>query len=293
MKSKLILVFFAILRISLHAQIVGDAVTREPIPGAHVFIYGTTIGTSTNEYGIFDFARFPNPPFQLHISMVGYETGIFEIPDMQNYGRMIFLLETKTLEGVTIIHHARCNSNVPGWGESLGTISFVTDKLTVVTNGMLIQTWSDDVTATNCQKTIFNGGDCYSNFNADCRSNPVISRRNQIHGDFFSWCAVVRFADKLCPYPWRVPTRADFTILNIILNNRSEYFSRWNAKENGFSLGNGLVRNNADTHYWSQQYSLHENLAYSLYISPIHLPAHARPQKKHLKSSGLTLRCVL
>jgi len=36
-------------------------------------------------------------------------------------------------------------------------------------------------------------------------------------GDLFSWCAVMRFANQLCPAPWRVPDSADFRNLHLNL----------------------------------------------------------------------------
>jgi len=88
------------------------------------------------------------------------------------------------------------------------------------------QTWSGAVFAQGCAKgnatnnNAFNGG-TPGNFNADCRQSLHtfnVSRDDRaIIGDFFSWCAVVRFADVLCPAPWRVPTSDDFRVLHWIL----------------------------------------------------------------------------
>jgi len=99
-----------------------------------------------------------------------------------------------------------CNQNMPGWGNSLGAVSFHSNNEWIIGN----QIWSDAVTATACQKTSFNAGSA-NNYSADCRSNP--GQR----GDFFSACAVIRFANYLCPAPWRVPTREDFLKLNIAM----------------------------------------------------------------------------
>jgi len=124
-----------------------------------------------------------------------------------------------------------CNTNEPGWGESLGTISWGTVGNTNIetgttsitgTDGRPNQIWSGAVFATACAKgnatndNEFSGG-VSGNFNADCRQSLHTfnhGRDNGITGDLFSWCAVVRFADQLCPYPWRVPTAEDFTALH-------------------------------------------------------------------------------
>jgi len=105
-----------------------------------------------------------------------------------------------------------CNGYLPGWGVSLGTVSFATNQEWTVGN----QIWSDAVTATACQKETFAGESPSLSFNADCRSNP------DFPGDLFSWCAVVRFQNLLCPAPWRVPTGQDFIDLDIALGGTGD-----------------------------------------------------------------------
>jgi len=145
-----------------------------------------------------------------------------------------------------------CNGNLPGWGVSLGIVSFATDQTWTVGN----QTWSDAVTVTNCDKVNFYGGSS-SNFNADCRSNPGFP------GDLFSWCAVIRFQAELCPAPWRVPTIQDFRSLDIAFggngNNRTDlnaiirYVSDWGLPFSGGSFPDGtLALQGTNTIYWTQ-----------------------------------------
>jgi uncharacterized protein (TIGR02145 family) len=99
-----------------------------------------------------------------------------------------------------------CNSNI----FNLGNVSFKSPTTWIITNGTIRQEWSDVVMATGCNKETFNAGST-DNFNADCRSN------NLGYGDLFSWCAVARFHNILCPSPWRVPTSQDFIELDIAL----------------------------------------------------------------------------
>jgi uncharacterized protein (TIGR02145 family) len=106
----------------------------------------------------------------------------------------------------------RCGGELPGWGSSLGTISFVSNNTWQVGS----QIWSDAVKATNCDKETFQGGDL-NNYFSDCRSDPNHS------GSSFSWCAVMRFQDQLCPTPWRVPTNEDFVNLDIALGGTGQY----------------------------------------------------------------------
>ena len=195
-----------------------------------------------------------------------------------------------------------CNMLTPGWGSSLGTVTRGSE--TTITGHGITQIWSDAVTATNCQKTIFNGSTSdseNSNFNADCRSNP------DYPGDLFSWCAVIRFQDQLCPAPWRVPTMQDFINLDIALggngNNRGawtsdiatlqfvtdNYINRWGGAFGGNCLPAGSL-NGQDffAYYWSQTEGsatggrgLHFNTNGLIW-----------PQDSVDKSAGFSLRCV-
>ena len=117
---------------------------------------------------------------------------------------------------VTMPSVADCNGNIPGFGTSLGTVNFATEQEWVVNS----QVWSDVVTATNCNKTTYSGGQI-NNFNADCRSNHP-----DYPGSLFSWCAMVRFGDILCPEPWRIPTNEDFIKLDITLGGTGNEFRR-------------------------------------------------------------------
>jgi hypothetical protein len=49
-----------------------DAVTSEPLPGASVYLSGTTIGTTTDKNGIYQIQKIPSGRYQLVISMIGY-----------------------------------------------------------------------------------------------------------------------------------------------------------------------------------------------------------------------------
>jgi uncharacterized protein (TIGR02145 family) len=86
---------------------------------------------------------------------------------------------------------------------NLGTVSFTSGTEITIIGDNISQFWSRPVTATGCQKTNFNSGSTVS-ANADCRSNP------NYPGDLFSICAVLKYADKLCPYPWRIPTMKNY-----------------------------------------------------------------------------------
>ena len=192
-----------------------------------------------------------------------------------------------------------CNQNPPGWGESLGTVRFYTSQEWTITNGTITQIWSDAVTATNCQKTTFAGG-ATDNFNADCRSNP------NFPGDLFSWCAVMRFADILCPpdQGWRVPSTQDFRNLDIAMGGtgnvrwgaqfvqfvQNNYITRWGGAFGGFcDSGGSLTVQNTWGNYWSLS-DLNVTQADRLTFSS---GGEIHPQGSGgNKANGFALRCV-
>lgn len=51
-----------------------DAVTHKPIPLANVFLSNTSVGTITDEGGVFTIQRFPDGRYELIVSCIGYET---------------------------------------------------------------------------------------------------------------------------------------------------------------------------------------------------------------------------
>ena len=149
----------------------------------------------------------------------------------------------------TILVTNFCNPNTPGWGPSLGTVSFATDETWTVGR----QIWSDAVQASNCSErpaAQFVGNDTVTNtFNADCRSLPGQK------GDVFSWCAVYRFANVLCPAPWRVPTKQDFIDLDIALGGTGEGVRDSLLRDKYISdsyWGGRLFLINHLGNYWSQ-----------------------------------------
>jgi len=185
-----------------------------------------------------------------------------------------------------------CNTDTPGWGASLGTVSFASTQTWTITSGTITQIWSDAVQATGANKTTFDGGTS-SNNKADARSNP------DYKGDLFSYVAVIRFQDELCPSPWRVPTQQDFIDLDIALDgtgssqtnatHRDKYLNSWGGLYGGNSnvigtLGSqGLV-----ALYWSQS----ESSATGGYGLDFRSNDFVNPQYGFRKDYGLSLRCV-
>ncbi|MCL2027399.1 MAG: fibrobacter succinogenes major paralogous domain-containing protein [Bacteroidales bacterium] len=191
-----------------------------------------------------------------------------------------------------------CNDSIPGWGESLGVVSFKTDQTWIVGN----QEWSDVVMATACRKEKFDSGDWdddgNANFNADCRFNPN-------YGDLFSWCAVYRFQNELCPNGWRVPTAEEFRTLNLALDGqdvelgysftdtiiRDKYLNGWGGDYGGYCESNGMLHwQGSSAQYWSLSQTEH----YTRYAFLLHFDTsgYIHSLDAITKRYGFQLRCV-
>jgi len=222
----------------------------------------------------------------------------------------------RTATSTAIVFSARgCNTNDPAWGESLGTITWGNVTNTDIESGTSTiagihgrptQVWSGAVFASACrEKTTFNGGSSQPpDFNADCRR-----AHTELTGHFFSWCAVMRFQNTLCPYPWRVPTAED--IMNLHQNlgfpvndwayhgnagdfkpERGTGFNpqvggRWGGAR--FTGGAGALHHltNPSSHYWTTtEITATEARSLSIYHS------NANPINSPPKFQGFALRCV-
>ncbi|MCL2028140.1 MAG: hypothetical protein FWG79_06600 [Bacteroidales bacterium] len=172
------------------------------------------------------------------------------------------------------------------------------------------QIWSDAVISDQCapRGNSYNGGTSPS-FNVDCRA-PT----NGFNGHYFSWCAVMKFADILCPGDWRVPTTAEFLELHLTLGHAApatqtgsvsiiadtymgiigtggtggvteNHGGTWGGSRFA-AYANGLA--GADSYYWSSsEYSA--VAAFFLYYSA----SIASPQSTFMnKIIGNALRCV-
>jgi len=224
---------------------------------------------------------------------------------------------------IVVVGTFNCNTNTPGWGESLGTVTWGNTSNTNInsgtttitgTDGRPNQIWSGAVFASACAKgnatsgDEFNGG-ASGNFNADCRQSlsSFNDRATAITGDFFSWCAVVRFADQLCPYPWRVPTRQDFVDLDMNLGGTGQNGQATSERPTAFMPAEGTATNpqiggtwggsrftgwsgfltNAYSYYWSQSESFASG-AFSLTFNA----SNIWPQDNINKAFGFSVRCV-
>jgi len=190
---------------------------------------------------------------------------------------------------------ADCNDRIPGWGTNLGTISFATDSIWTISGAGITQIWSDAVTMSNCGNS-FSGGSV-DDFNADCRTNP------NHKGDLFSWCAVVRFQDSLCPAPWRVPSRQDFIDLDIALGGtgnartndlqfiNDNYINPyvWGGHYGGYTWSSAIREQGVSGHYWSSTHGMWTGV-YLIFTT--NHGGGINPREVIFKDMGKTLRCV-
>jgi len=213
--------------------------------------------------------------------------------------KKLFLLVIVLFAVQVAISQNACNANVPGWGENLGVVSFYTDSVWIIEGNGIRQEWSNAVTATACQKATFDGG-LAGNFNADCRTNP------EFPGDLFSWCAVYRFGQQLCPYPWRVPTAQDFVNLDLAMGGdgtirtsgltetsvgsfvRDNFLNTWGGVFGGRCNPNGSLRGQAwNGSYWSSADSPEGGVRFYFTSSGC-----VNPNISYSKGFGLLVRCV-
>jgi uncharacterized protein (TIGR02145 family) len=214
--------------------------------------------------------------------------------------------EVSGLHTVTI-DMKMCNTNTPNFNNGqLGTPYFKTNREWQITNDSIKQVWSDVVLAPGCSKTTFQG----AGGNADCRQNittngtrPSSTQTSDFsayYGDFFSWCAIFRFAEQLCPAPWRVPTVQEFISLDIALGRTESFFTRldryfndWGGAFVGF-VHEGILNHGHDSpssaYYWSQT-EVNDN-ASSAHILVIGGLGFINPQGQVNKRDGSVLRCI-
>jgi len=137
----------------------------------------------------------------------------------------------------------------------------------------------------------------------------------------FSWSAVDRFQEQLCPAPWRVPTSNDFFALDKALEKEAKkmimemasngaqiqemsrvdrYIKIWGGAYEGYCSSNGLLLDQGSSaNYWSQSDSHKYSIGFMfpkdyyygdyLYFGSI---GFVFPQNYTYKSFGHSLRCV-
>lgn len=190
---------------------------------------------------------------------------------------------TATAEGGST---ARCVVTV----NKIGSTSFMT--ATTWTVGQ--QTWSDMVMASGARgKTNFGGG--------SSGMYLVDLRENTGYGDMFTWEAVDKHKEQLCPAPWSVPTKDDFVTLDKALGGTGEngqnnatlmdaYKTTWGALMGGICVGSngGMYSQGMIGYFWSQT-QIDGDFAYIVQLNG----TTVNPVSSTInKSNGFTVRCV-
>jgi len=92
----------------LHAQtisgIVLDAKTNEPIESASVFFDNTTIGTSTNDKGVFEISAKPGITSPLIISFLGFEKILITEYSVDKYYKILLVEDENPLDEVLLTY---------------------------------------------------------------------------------------------------------------------------------------------------------------------------------------------
>jgi uncharacterized protein (TIGR02145 family) len=212
-------------------------------------------------------------------------------------------------DSVVLPHVPSCDSlYYPLWTDtlgssSLGTVSFISDREWRIEGNGITQIWSDVVHATVCDKQRMFGS--YINrltgrsfYFSDCCANP------DQPGSFFTWCAVARFADTLCPPPWRVPVAKDFCELDKILFKRKScnthvvtpeqviagYINTWGGTFGGATGSGGQIHfQNIKAYYWSLTVFEHSYAFHLNYDSYGNIQSQCVMNAKGL---GISLRCI-
>lgn len=193
----------------------------------------------------------------------------------------------------------RCLTGTPEWGETLGEPYFASDQ-TWDLGGVV---WSDAVEITGGEtKLTYDGGNHNTGgYKSDFRHNPDSNYK----GDFFSWCAVVRHQEVLCPDEWRVPTVDDFVALDKALGGNGtnqtgtqivpKYLSDWGGQLAGWvpydspTKGNPIYSPEVNGMYWTAN----EYNEYEGNLLLLGAPGGSNQPLNHTgKGVGSILRCV-
>jgi uncharacterized protein (TIGR02145 family) len=170
---------------------------------------------------------------------------------------------------------------------NLGNVYFRTDRTWKIGN----QEWSELVMASGCEKNDYQG-ESDLGYVADCRQDT-----NYGNGILFSWEAVNRYKNLLCPEPWRVPTRDDFINLDKALGGtginrvkdeilRDKYLRDWGSIYGYMELKEGEIVQGA--YYWSQS----EGSAVSAHRFHFNSKGKIWPKGGSYKEYAHSIRCV-
>ena len=135
--NKLLTIFFLLFFQSILAQktLSGKVVvagTSQPVSSASVYINNTSIGTTTDDKGIFKLDRLPTDKFDLIVSCIGYETYVLSIDYNQIESSLIIQVKPKIKELTEVIVGGYEKDGWQKWGQFflehfIGRSSFAND----------------------------------------------------------------------------------------------------------------------------------------------------------------------
>jgi hypothetical protein len=139
------------------------------------------------------------------------------------------------------------------------------------------QSWSNAIRMPECHKETFE-----EDHAPQCRSYTEEGKTWY----YYNWAYVDKYKAKMCPSPWRVPTKADMETLESNSNGNA-LFDAWGY--GGYAFGSSMYDvNSYDAYYWSST-EYDRGFAYNLYFST---SGGVGPQKLSTKLTGLQVRCV-
>jgi hypothetical protein len=102
------------------------------------------------------------------------------------------------------------------------------------------QTWSDAIQGPACNKESFEDGDT----TPQCRSYTEDGETFY----YYNWAYVDAYKSRMCPAPWRVPTKSDFETL-VFYAGASTLISEWGY--GGYANGSSVTDETSYAYYWS------------------------------------------
>jgi uncharacterized protein (TIGR02145 family) len=168
-----------------------------------------------------------------------------------------------------------------------------TDNVWIIGEGDDQQIWSDVIELLACNKTDYDGGTNATPL-ADCRKNA-----DDYRGYYYSWNYVTEHAAELCPAGWRVPTLADFILLDQLLGGTGtscasgcealvdDYVNVWG----GAKMGNSSIGALTNVGTWGEYWSADVSAGFSSNCLSF-TGGRTYPQNSTYMRVGMPVRCV-
>ena len=107
--------------VSTISGVVTDKATGDPLPGANVFLEGTTIGTASNEEGQYTISRVPSGPFVLLATYIGYQDARIEINVADEDLVVNIEMDFATFEGEEVVVTAQAEGQIAAINQQISS----------------------------------------------------------------------------------------------------------------------------------------------------------------------------